>query len=130
MHRAAAAGEELGWVALSEFQHAAGVQHFPAQASGTSLWQFSARFHRDIFFERRRILRYGAAMTATGVIEEIKHLPRAEQSRVIQFAFELARERQLSGEKLAGLAQSMANTNDPAEVSKLRDEIHRGFYGE
>lgn len=69
-------------------------------------------------------------MTATGVIEEIKHLPRAEQSRVIQFAFELARERQLSGEKLAGLAQSMANTNDPAEVSKLRDEIHRGFYGE
>ena len=69
-------------------------------------------------------------MTAIGVIEEIKHLPRAEQSRVIQFAFELARERQLSGEKLSGLAQRMAETNDSAEALKLRDEIHRGFYGE
>ena len=37
-------------------------------------------------------------MTASGVIEEIKHLPRAEQSRVIQFAFELARQNQLPGE--------------------------------
>ena len=55
-------------------------------------------------------------MTATAVIEEIKHLPRAEQSRVLQFAFELARERQLSGEELAGLAQRMADSNDPAEV--------------
>ena len=69
-------------------------------------------------------------MTATGVIEEIKNLPRAEQSRVIQFAFELARERQLSGEKLSELAQRMAETKDPAEAQKLREEIHRGFYGE
>ena len=30
-------------------------------------------------------------MTATAVIEEIKHLPRTEQSRVLRFAFELAR---------------------------------------
>ena len=42
-------------------------------------------------------------MTAAGVIEEIKHLPRAEQSRVIQFTLELARERQSSGDKLAEL---------------------------
>ena len=69
-------------------------------------------------------------MTATGVIEEIKHLPRAEQSRVIQFAFELARERQLSGVKLSGLARRMADAKDPAEAQKLREEIHRGFYGE
>jgi len=69
-------------------------------------------------------------MTASGVIEEIKHLPRVEQSRVIQFAFELARERQLSGEKLSALAQRMADSKDPAEARKLRDEIHRGFYGE
>lgn len=69
-------------------------------------------------------------MTATGVIEEIKHMPRAEQSRVIQFALELARERQVSGEKLAALAQRMADSNDPVEAKKLRDEIHRGFYRE
>jgi isocitrate/isopropylmalate dehydrogenase len=69
-------------------------------------------------------------MTATAVIEEIKHLPRVEQSRVLQFAFELARERQLSGKELAELAQRMADSNDPAEVKQLREEIHRGFYGQ
>ena len=69
-------------------------------------------------------------MTATGIIEEIKSLPRAEQSRVIQFAFELARERQLSGEELSKLARRMADSTEPAEAQKLRDEIHRGFYGE
>jgi isocitrate/isopropylmalate dehydrogenase len=69
-------------------------------------------------------------MSATDVIEEIKHLPRAEQSRVLQFAFELARERQLPGQQLSDLAQRMADSNDPAEAKKLRDEIHRGFYGE
>ena len=69
-------------------------------------------------------------MTATAVIEENKHLPHAEQSRVIRFAFELARERQLSGKKLSELAQRMADSDNPAEVKRLRDEIHRGFYGE
>ena len=69
-------------------------------------------------------------MTATAVIEEIKNLPRAEQSRVIQFAFELARERQLSGDKLSELAQRMADSKDPAETQQLREEIHRGFYGQ
>lgn len=69
-------------------------------------------------------------MTATAVIEEIKQLPRDEQSRVLRFAFELARERQLSGESLAELAQRMADAKDPAEKERLREEIHRGFYGE
>jgi hypothetical protein len=49
---------------------------------------------------------------------------------VLRFAFELARERELSGEELAGLAQRMADSNDPAEKKRLREEIHRGFYGE
>ena len=69
-------------------------------------------------------------MTATAVIEEIRHLPTGEQSRVLQFAFELARERQLSGKELAALAQRMVESEDPAEIKKLRGEIHRGFYGE
>ena len=68
-------------------------------------------------------------MTAQGVIEEIKHLPRTEQSRVIQFAFELARERQLSGADLTGLAQRLTVVTDPGEAGRLREEIHRGFYG-
>jgi hypothetical protein len=69
-------------------------------------------------------------MTATNVIEEIKHLPRAEQSRVIRFAFELARERQLSGKQLSALAQQMVDSNNPAEVEKINSEITSGFYGE
>jgi hypothetical protein len=68
-------------------------------------------------------------MTATTVIEEIKQLPRAEQSRVIQFVSELARRRQLTGEELGELARQMAEAKDPAEASQLREEIVRGFYG-
>ena len=78
----------------------------------------------------RRNFQYLLGMTATAVIDEIKQLSPAEQSRVIRFAVELARERQLSGEKLSELAQRMADSDNPAEVQKLREEIHRGFYGE
>lgn len=69
-------------------------------------------------------------MSATQVIEEIKLLPRDEQSAVLRFAFDLARERQLSGNALAELAQQMADSKDPAEKKRLRKEIHQGFYGE
>jgi len=69
-------------------------------------------------------------MTANAVIDEIKQLPRAEQSRVIHFALELARERQMSGDQLSELARQMADAVNPAEVERLREEIHRGFYGE
>jgi hypothetical protein len=78
----------------------------------------------------RQNFQYVSGMTASAVIEEIKQLPPGEQSRVIRFAVELARERQLSGEKLTELAQRMADSDNPAEVQKLREEIHRGFYGE
>jgi hypothetical protein len=78
----------------------------------------------------RRNFQYLLDMTATAVIDEIKQLSPGEQSRVIRFAFELARERQLPGKKLSELAQRMADSDNPAEVKKLRDEIHRGFYGE
>jgi hypothetical protein len=78
----------------------------------------------------RRNFQYLLGMTATAVIDEIKQLSPGEQSRVIQFAFELARERQLPGKELSELAQRMADSDNPAEVKKLREEIHRGFYGE
>ena len=69
-------------------------------------------------------------MTAAKVIEEIQNLPREEQSRVVQFAFELARSRQLSGPEIAALAEKMVNASDPAEKARLRAEITRGFYGD
>jgi hypothetical protein len=75
-------------------------------------------------------------MTASAVIEEIKHLPRAEQTRVIQFALELARQRQSSGdssllspEELGELARRMVETGDPVEAGRIQEEIVRGFYG-
>lgn len=69
-------------------------------------------------------------MTAAKVIEEIRGLPREEQSRVVQFAFELARSRQLSGEEIGVLAEKMVNATDPVEKAQLRAELTRGFYGD
>ncbi len=69
-------------------------------------------------------------MTAAKVIEEIMHLPREEQSRVLEFAFQLARKRQLSGKELTELAQRMVDSDDPAEVERLKSQMTRGFYGE
>jgi hypothetical protein len=69
-------------------------------------------------------------MTAENVIDEIKRLPRDEQSRVLEFTFELARQRQFSGKELTALAQRMVDSDDPAEAAKLKAELTRGFYGE
>ena len=69
-------------------------------------------------------------MTATAVIEEIEQLTPDEQSRVIQYAIELARKRQLTGKELAALAQRMVESDDPAEVERLKSALTRGFYGE
>jgi len=75
-------------------------------------------------------------MSAAQVIEQIKHLPRREQSRVLQFAIELARERHLSGKDLAldpdelgELTRRMVDAKDPAEADRLQEQIVRGFYG-
>ena len=69
-------------------------------------------------------------MTATAVIEEIQQMPPEDQSRVIQFAIELARKRQLSGKELTALAQRMVESDDPAEIEKLKSALTRGFYGD
>ena len=68
-------------------------------------------------------------MSATQVIEEIKHLPRAEQAEVIHFVNELARSSQVSGDELGKLAKRMVEAKDPAEADRLKEEIVRGFYG-
>ncbi len=68
-------------------------------------------------------------MTATAVIEEIKHLSPSEQSRVIQFALELARTRRLAGTELSALAQRLSESNDPAEIERLKSALAQGFYG-
>lgn len=68
-------------------------------------------------------------MKASAVIEEIKQLSPAEQSQVIQFALELARTRRLAGNELSALARRMAESEDPAEIEKLKTALGQGFYG-
>lgn len=69
-------------------------------------------------------------MSAAQVIDEIQHLPPAEQAEVVRFAFELARTRQLTGEELGELGERLAASTDPAEIARLRSAMTRGFYGE
>jgi hypothetical protein len=68
-------------------------------------------------------------MSATDVIQEIKQLPAAEQVEVIEFALQLARTRPLTAGELTSLARRMVESDDPAEVERLKTSIARGFYG-
>ena len=68
-------------------------------------------------------------MTAGEIIEEIKRLPREEQSKVIDFARQVDQPRLLSPEELGELTKRMVETEDPAEAERLEQEIIRGFYG-
>ena len=69
-------------------------------------------------------------MTAAKVIEEIDDLAPEEQAKVIEYALQLARRRQLSADELGELADRLANTSDPAEIIRLKSAMTRGFYGE
>ena len=68
-------------------------------------------------------------MTAVEIIEEIKRLPREEQSRIIEFARQVGENRPLSPEELGQLAKRMVKAQDPAEADRLQREIENGFYG-
>ena len=68
-------------------------------------------------------------MTATQIIEEIKHLSPVEQARVVQFAYHLDAERELTGKELSALARRMMQATDPAEATLVREAIVHGFYG-
>ncbi len=69
-------------------------------------------------------------MTASKVIEEMESLPPDEQAKVIQHAIQLARHRQLTADELGELANRLAESNDPAEIIRLKSAMTRGFYGE
>ena len=68
-------------------------------------------------------------MTAVEIIAEIKRLPKGEQTKVIEFARQVAETQPLSPEELGKLAKRMAEAKDPAEADRLQEEIMRGFYG-
>lgn len=64
------------------------------------------------------------------IIEEIRQLPARDQLAVADFVMEITgRSSPLSGEKLEALATDLPAATDDAESDKIREEIHRGFYG-
>ena len=69
-------------------------------------------------------------MTAEAIIEEIKDLAPEQQTKVIQFAIELAQSKQLNPDELVELAKKLIDSEDPAEKLRLRSAFNRGFYGE
>jgi hypothetical protein len=68
-------------------------------------------------------------MTAVEIIDEIKRLPRAEQSRVLDFVRNAGEALPLTREELGEMAKEMAEAKDPAEADRLQAQIVRGFYG-
>ena len=68
-------------------------------------------------------------MTASQIIDEIKSLTPEEQAGVVRFVYQLDAERKLSGPELSTLAERLINAEDPAEASRVRETIVRGFYG-
>jgi hypothetical protein len=69
-------------------------------------------------------------MDAAAVINEIKHLPPAEQEQVVAFVRTLETRRPWCGEKLTEYEKKMVDANDPAEAQRLKERIVAGFYGE
>jgi hypothetical protein len=69
-------------------------------------------------------------MTAAQVIEEIKRLPREEQSKVFDYARQAAKPRKLTPEEADQLAERMVATRNRPEAQRLQDEIVKGFYGD
>ena len=58
-------------------------------------------------------------MAASQIIHEIEALPPDEQAKVVQFAYRLEAERQLTGPELSGLAERLVASTDPAETTLL-----------
>jgi hypothetical protein len=69
-------------------------------------------------------------MNAATIIDEIKHLPPAEQEQVLEFVQTLETRRPWSGEKLTEYEKKMVETKDPAEAQRLMAQIVAGFYGD
>lgn len=72
---------------------------------------------------------YFHVVTASEIIDEIKSLTPEEQAGVVRFVYQLDAERKLSGPELSTLASRFVEAADPAEASRVRETIVRGFYG-
>jgi hypothetical protein len=68
-------------------------------------------------------------MTAREIIDEIRQLPPSERAQVVDFIQGLQPGQQLTPQSLEALAQRLAGEEDPKTVSRLKQEIVTGFYG-
>jgi hypothetical protein len=69
-------------------------------------------------------------VTSAAIIEEIKRLSPVEQVEVIRFATDLASKRPLTAAELGELADRLADSDDPADILRLKSAMTQGFYGE
>ena len=69
-------------------------------------------------------------MDASAIIDEIRNLPADEQGRVVEFAHELEKQLQWSGEKLPQYEKRMVETTGPAQAQRLKEQIVVGFFGD
>jgi len=68
-------------------------------------------------------------MSVEEIIEEIKHLPSAEQARVARFVRGLDAGRAWTPEELSAAAERLAGETDSEKANRLKEEITTGFYG-
>ncbi|MFT4586595.1 MAG: hypothetical protein ACI9VS_002596 [Candidatus Binatia bacterium] len=68
-------------------------------------------------------------MTATEIIEEIKHLQADERAAVASFVRSDDSVTRLSSADLGQLAERLAQIKDPAQAEDLEERIVAGFYG-
>lgn len=69
-------------------------------------------------------------MSAAEIISEIVRLPADERDEVTRFVREFRAGRKLSAEELGELAKRLVDSDDPAEVAALKNQIIAGFYGD
>ena len=69
-------------------------------------------------------------MNAVMIIEEIKHLPRAEKAEVVSFVRALETKRQWTAIELDDAAERLIAETDPVKVEILKAQITAGFYGD
>jgi hypothetical protein len=69
-------------------------------------------------------------MDARQIMAEILALPASERARVIEFTSALKFDGALPPERLAKLAQRLADSEDTESGLLLKEELVRGFYGD
>ena len=68
-------------------------------------------------------------MSVAEIKEAIQKLSPQEKGKVFEFIHDLEAKHRLGGRQLSALAEKLAQTTNPTEISRLREEIGQGFYG-